>query len=38
MAAVAIMEFRNREILSADSVQRVEAHQHAKYRKKNYVN
>ena len=32
MAATAILDFWNREILLANEVQRVEAHQHAKYR------
>jgi len=32
MAIAAILDFWNREILSANGVQRVKAHQHAKYR------
>jgi len=32
MAAAAIFDFGSHEILSANGIQRIEAHQHAKYR------
>jgi len=38
MAAAAIWEFRNREILLADEVQKAKTHHHAKYHSRQLYN